>query len=133
MLTQLGEHQERIDSFGGRVVAVAPREPYQALRLAESGFTTPLLLDPDNRLRSALGVADRFPWRGVLSPRGAMAYARAARQARNSDPIWSSITERPVMLALDGEGAVVWSHIGSRIGDYPSVGECLDGLRLASS
>lgn len=133
MLTQLGEHQTRIDALGGRVVAVAPRESHQALRLAESGFGTPLLLDPDNQLRKALGAADRFPWRGVLSPRGAMAYVRAARQVRNSDPVWSSITERPGMLALTAEGAVAWSYIGSRIGDYPTVDACLDGLQQAAS
>jgi len=132
LLTQLGEHQDQIDELGGRIVAVAPREPYQALRLAESGFDTPLLLDPDNQLRKAVGAADRFPWRGVFSPRGAMAYVRAARQARNSDPIWSSITERPGMLAISAEGAVAWSYLGTRIGDYPTVAECLEGLRRAT-
>jgi len=61
-----------------------------------------------------------------------MAYVRAARQARHYDPIWSSITERPAMLALDASGAVVWSHIGQRIGDYPTADECLQGLAQAA-
>ncbi len=127
------EQKERVDALGGRVVAVAPREAYQAVRLAESGFDTPLLLDPNNQLRRALGAADRFPWRGLFSPRGVMAYVRAARQYRKSDPIWSSLTERPGMLALNAEGAVVWSHIGMRIGDYPTADACIEGLRRAAS
>lgn len=111
---------------------MAPREAYQAQRLLDDGMAVPLLLDPENRIRELLGIDERFHWKGLLSAKGAMAYVRAARQARNFDPIWRSATERPAMLAVNRHGDVVWSHIGRRIGDYPSVEECLDALKRAA-
>lgn len=128
MLSQLAEREERLDAAGVTVIGVATREDYQAQRLLDDGFPFPLLLDPEDSLRTAMGVSERFsPWR-LLHPRGAFDYVRSARQARRFDPVWAEATQRPGMVLLDGEMRITWSHFGARIGDYPAVDEIMTAI-----
>ena len=87
-----------------------------------------LLLDPDDSVRRALGITERFSPLRLLHPRGALDYVRAARQARNFDPIWAEATQRPAMFLLDVELGVQWSHVGRRIGDYPTISQIMTAL-----
>ncbi len=129
----MSERTDALDAAGVTVIGVATREDYQARRLMESGVPFELLLDPDDTLRRALGIAGRFPPWNLLDPRGALDYLRAVRQARSFDPIWAEATQRPGVVLLDVDLAVRWSHVGSRIGDYPAVAEILSAIEPGGS
>lgn len=131
MLAQLREHQNQIEAVGAQVIGVGTREDYQAQNLLDEGMPFPLLLDAENSVRAALGVSERISPLTLLNPKGAVAYARALRQARRFGPIWAEATQRPAVVVFDSKGSVVWSHLGTRLGDYPSVGECLGALSEA--
>lgn len=119
----MAERKHDLDAAGVTVVGVATREDYQARRLVGQGLPFELFLDPDDSFRRALGTVARFSaWR-LLHPAGAVDYARAVRQARSFDPVWSEATQRPGVVLFDEGLRVSWSHFGRRIGDYPSVEE----------
>ena len=117
------EARDRLATNDTQVIGVATRADYQAQDLIEAGMPFPLLLDPENDLRHRLGIAATFRPLRLLHPRGAVAYLRAARQARNFAPIWSQATQRPAVIVLNRELDVTWSHVGKQLGDYPSVEE----------
>lgn len=110
------------------MIGIGPTADYQAQALLDQGMPFPLLLDPDNLLRTAVGADDRFSIRELLNPQAAVTYWRAARQRGNSDPDWSQTTERPVVLVLDERLDVTWTYIGKKLGDYPSVDRILTAL-----
>lgn len=125
------ERQSELDAFDVQLIGVGVREDYQARNLIEGGFGVDLLLDADNAVRSALGAEDQFSrWR-LLNPVGAIAYVRAARQAKWSDPIWADTRQRPAILLLDANLDLVWSRVGNRLGDYPSADEVLHAVNSA--
>jgi hypothetical protein len=127
----LREHQDELDSIGARVLGVGTREDFQAAKLIEDGMPFPLLLDPENSVRAALGMADRFGLLRLLHPMGAVAYVKAARQAKRFDPVWGDATQRPGVAIFDSAGALSWTHLGTRLGDYPTVGSVLTALSAA--
>lgn len=128
LLTQLREAQDQLAEHDAQVIGVGPTADYQAQSLLDEGMPFPLLLDPDNALRHAVGAADRFTWRQLMNPGAVRAYWQAKRQAKNSDPIWSQTTERPVVLVLDQHLNITWTHIGEKLGDYPSIDQVLAAL-----
>ena len=113
------------------MLGVGTREDFQAKKLIEDGMPFPLLLDPQNSVRDALGMADRFGLLRVLHPRGAVAYVKSARQAKRFDPIWGDATQRPGVAIFDSTGTLSWTHLGTRIGDYPTVGSVLTAVSAA--
>ena len=124
----MGERKSELDALGVTTVAVAAHADYQAQHLMDSGIPFELLLDPAHSLRAALGIDSQFSrWR-LLHPRGALDYARAFRQTRNFDPIWSEATQRPAIVLLDRSLDPVWSYVGRRIGDYPTTTEVMGAL-----
>lgn len=114
--------------MGVQLLGVGTREPYQVDRLIADGIGVELLLDPHDRLRTALGADRRFNWWRLLHPAGATAYVRAARQAARFDPIWSEANQRPGLVLLDSDMSVRWSRMGSRLGDYPRADEVTDAV-----
>lgn len=128
LLTQLRESQEELSRFDTQVVGVATQADYQAQDLIDRGMPFPLLLDPDNVVRTHLGIEASFSWRRLLHPAGALAYVRAARQARDFQPIWSQATQRPAVVVLDGDLTVRWSYFGEQLGDYPSIEQVLGAV-----
>ncbi len=110
------------------MVGVGTREDFQARALMEAWVPFELLLDPDDRLRRSLDIPDRFEWRRVLHPLGAVEYVRAWRRAADFDPIWGEANQRPAMVLFDAEGDISWTHVGSRIGDYPTIGEVMSAV-----
>lgn len=131
MLTQLRERQNELDRLGVRMMGVGTREAYQARKLTEDGIDVELLLDPDDRVRQALDVGHRFEWWRLLHPKGATSYVRAARQAKRFDPIWAEATQRPGILLLDTDLNLIWSRIGSRLGDYPTADDVVEAVDTA--
>ena len=131
MLTQLREHQSELDHLGVHVIGVGTREAYQAQKLTEDGIGVELLLDTDDDVRKAVDADGRFEWWRVLHPKGAVSYARAARQARRFDPVWSEATQRPGLLLLDSDLKLIWHRMGTRLGDYPTVDEVIEAVDAA--
>lgn len=125
------ERQAELDAFDVQLVGVGAREDYQARKLIQGGFGVDLLLDPDNAVRTALGARDRFSRWKLINPVGAIAYVRAARQAKWSDPIWAETTQRPAIFLLDANLDLVWSRIGNRLGDYPSADDVIAAVGSA--
>jgi peroxiredoxin len=121
----LREAQQQVSGLGAQVIGVATVADYQAQALIDAGMPFPLLLDPENLLRRELGIAGRFSLARLLHPQGAVAYWRAARQAKDFGPIWSQATQRPAVVIVDDHLEVGWSHFGKQLGDYPTVGEVL--------
>ena len=125
------EHQDELNSTGAQVLGVGTREDFQAEKLIEEGMPFPLLLDPENSVRAVLGMADRFGLLRLLHPMGAVAYVKAARQAKSFDPVWGDATQRPGVAIFDSAGALAWTHLGTRLGDYPTVGSVVSALSAA--
>jgi hypothetical protein len=115
----LRERQDELDALGIGLIGVATREDYQAKKLMDQGLDVQLFLDPENGVRRALGIA-RFSWWRLLHPKGAIAYLRAMRQIKLFGPVWAEANQRPAILLLDADLNVLWSSIGSYLGDYPS-------------
>lgn len=131
MLTQLHERQSELDGLGVHVMGVGTREAYQAKKLTNDGIGVELLLDPDDHVRRALGAEGRFEsWR-LLHPKGAVSYVRAARQAKRFDPIWAEATQRPGILLLDTDLNLIWSKMGTRLGDYPTADQVVEAVDTA--
>lgn len=124
----MAERKDRLEEIGVTVVGVGTREDFQAQRLMDDWVPFELLLDPDDRLRRSLDIADRFEWRRLLHPRGAVDYVRAWRRAGDFDPIWAEANQRPAMVLFDARGRVSWTHVGSRIGDYPIIDEVMEAV-----
>jgi peroxiredoxin len=96
---------------------------YQARWLREEkGVTIPLLLDPDHRLREAVGAAKPLGLR-LLDPRGAAAYAGTLRRGFRPQAITRDTVRSPGVVILGADGVVLWTHVGTRIGDYPPLAE----------
>lgn len=119
--------------MGAEVIGVAAREHAQAQRLLDDGMPFPLLLDPEQQVRRALGTTAKMAPLQLLHPRGLRAYARALRQGRFFDVTWSEATQTPGVAVLGPELMVQWVHRGSRLGDYPAPSEVLRRLEIAGS
>ena len=66
------EAKPLIDEIGASVVGVAAKEAHQAQKLVDDGMPFPLLLDPEDELRTEIGTAARFSWLHLLHPKGAV-------------------------------------------------------------
>jgi peroxiredoxin len=124
----LRERQDELDELGVGLIGVATREDYQAKKLIDDGLDVPLFLDPENAVRQTLGVA-RFSWWRLFHPKGAVAYVRAMRQIKRFGPVWAEANHRPAILLLDADLNLLWSSIGSYLGDYPSADAVLAQTR----
>lgn len=101
---------------------------YQAQWLRhDHGVGLPLLLDPEHRVREAVGASRPLGWR-MANPRGAAAYARSLRNGFKPQRITRDTVRSPGVVVLDRDGGVRWSYIGTRIGDYPSLDEVRSAL-----
>ena len=125
------EAKDRLDQFDARVVAVGAREDYQAQKLIDDGMPFPLLMDPENQVRTRLGAVERFSPLRLLSPKGAVAYAKSLRRAKWFSLSMSEATQRPAIAVLDAQLNVTWTRIGNQLGDYPSIDEVCTELQRA--
>ena len=102
-------------------IAVGGSADYQARWLRdERGATLPLLLDPEQRVRDAVGADKPLGWR-MLNPKGGVSYARSLRRGYRPQRITRDTVRSPGVVALDRDGTVRWAYLGTRIGDYPSL------------
>lgn len=117
-----------LDARGARPVAVGGSADYQARWLRDSrGVTMPLLLDPNQALRAAVGAGANLGLR-LADPRGLAAYVGALRRGAQPQRITRDTVRSPAVVILDRSLRLRWAHVGSRIGDYPPLAVVLDAL-----
>ena len=120
-LTALDDAASRLAEHDIAVAAIGGSADYQAQWLRdERGVTMPLLLDPSQGFRDAVGAAKPLGVR-MLNPKGAAAYARSMRNGFHPQKITRDTVRSPGVVILDRYGNVCWQHVGTRIGDYPDV------------
>jgi len=120
------DHQVRLLAEAGiGAASIGGSADYQAQWLRdEKGVSMPLLLDPEHQFREAVGATAPLGVR-MLNPRGAAAYVGSLRRGYRPQSITRDTVRSPGVVILDESGAVRWQHIGTRIGDYPSVEQVL--------
>jgi hypothetical protein len=130
-LVDLDGARDRLAEWGAAAIAVGGSADYQATYLqAERGVAMPLLLDPEQSFRNYVEGASRpMGWR-LANPKGAAAYVGSLTKGFKPQKITRDTVRSPGVVILDRSGAVVWSYIGTRIGDYPPIEELL--VRLES-
>lgn len=120
---QLDSHRVELAARGVGTLIVGGSADYQAVFLREEkGVGSPMLLDPDAVFRNAVGAGKNLGVR-MLSPKGAASYVRAVRSGFGLQKPTQDAFRSPGVVVLDQAGAVVWSHIGERLGDYPAIDE----------
>lgn len=121
-------------TLGARPVAVGGSADYQARWLRdERDVRMPVLLDPEHRLRDAVGARDPLGVR-LADPRGLAAYAGALARGARPQRITSDTVRSPGVVVLDAALRVRWAYVGRRIGDYPALGDVVAVVRdLAGS
>jgi len=127
----LREARDRLEDLGARVLVVGAREDSQAQKLIDDGMPFTLLMDPENEVRRRVGAAERFSPLRLLSPKGAVAYAKSLRRAKWFSITMSEATQRPTIAVLDAQLNVTWLRIGQQLGDYPSIDEVCTELQRA--
>ena len=120
-LTALDDAAPRLAEHDIGVAAIGGSADYQAQWLRdERGVAVPLLLDPGQGFRDAVGAGKSLGM-GLLNPKGAAAYARSMRNGFRPQKITRDTVRSPGVVILDRRGNVCWQHIGTRVGDYPPV------------
>jgi peroxiredoxin len=126
-LVGLDDLTEELSALGAQPLAIGGSADYQARWLRdEKGVQMPVLLDPEQRFREAVGVG-RLGAR-LLDPRGMPSYVRAMRHGYRPQAITKDTVQAPGVVVLDAERRVVWKHVGQRIGDYPALSSVLDAV-----
>lgn len=107
------------------VVAVGGSADHQALWLRDTkGIGLPLLLDPDQQVRSLTEVGDLGI--GLLRPGGMVKYVRAfAEGARQKRPTRDA-GKAPGVAVFGPDLDLRWTHVGRALGDYPTVDELIE-------
>ena len=122
---------ERLAARGVGAVAVGGSADYQAQWLRdERGVSIPLLLDPEQAFRDAVGAGQPLGLR-MLNPRGASAYVGSLRRGYRPQKVTRDTVRSPGVVILDAAGVVRWQYVGKRIGDYPTlatIDTAIDGL-----
>lgn len=126
-LVELDRVGERLDAYGARPLAVGGSADYQARWLRDTrGVTMPLLLDPDQRVRDALGVGNLGA--RMLDPRGMVSYGRSLAHGFRPQRPTRDTVRAPAVVVLDRALDVRWSYVGRRIGDYPPLPQVLEAV-----
>ena len=112
-------------ALGARAIAVGGSADYQARWLRDNGVTMPLLLDPTQELRRAVGFGD-LTRRQLLAPRGMRKYVAAVLSGVRPQRPTSDVTKSPEIAILDAALAVRWTYEGTALGDYPPLETVLE-------
>ncbi len=125
-LVDLNAVSGTLAEHGAGAIAIGGSADYQATYLREErGVKIPLLLDPEQAFRQHVeGAAKPLGW-GMANPKGAAAYVGSLAKGFRPQKITRDTVRSPGVVILDQSGAVVWSYIGTRIGDYPPVPDVL--------
>ncbi len=125
-LAELREVHPRLSEQDVEVLAVGGSTQYQA-EMMQPEFPFPLLIDPDQQLRAAVGFGNLKPWQYLKWSsvrRYIGAYRRGARQGR----ITRDTERTPGVVILDPHLDLVWAHEGTGLGDYPPLDDVVGAL-----
>lgn len=125
-LAQLREVHPRLSERGVEVLAVGGSTQYQA-EMMQPEFPFPLLVDPDQQLRAAVGFGNLKPWQ-YLKWSGAKRYIGPYRRGARQGRVTRDTKRTPGVVILDQELDLVWAHEGSGLGDYPMRDDVLRAL-----
>lgn len=132
----VSEAQAVLDEFpdGTQVVAIAGSAAYQARWLRKTkAVTLPLLLDPDERVRSVadLGNLSTTSW---VKLKGWKNYLGSMQRGFRPQIPTSDALKAPGIVIFDRDFSVLWVHGGGTLGDYPPIDDLVSKVReLAAS
>lgn len=129
-LRELDGRAGDLAALGARAIAVGGSADYQARWLQDTGVTMPLLLDPDQELRLAIGFGS-LTRRQLLAPRGMRSYASALLAGVRPQRPTSDMTKSPGIAILGPSLDVRWTHEGTALGDYPPIDTLLAAVASA--
>lgn len=128
-LIDLDRATAELERHEAGALAIGGSAPYQAVWLREEkGVGLSLVLDPEHRFRDHVGASKPLGWR-MADPRGAAAYTRSLINGLRPQGITRDTVRSPGVVLLDQTGVVRWRHIGTRIGDYPTLDQVLAVIR----
>ncbi|MHB1499854.1 MAG: AhpC/TSA family protein [Candidatus Dormibacteria bacterium] len=117
-----------IEACGGQLLLIGNGSPEQALRFRQMkarGAT--VVTDPDRRSYRAMG-ARRSPFR--LLGRGTLrGWLAAMRMGIRPEGLQGDVLQLGATLVVDPPATVLLSHIGTSLGDHPTVESLLAALR----
>lgn len=128
-LRALDERAGDLAAIGVKPIAVGGSADYQARWLRDGGVTMPLLLDPAQRLRDAVGFGS-LSGRQLVAPRGLRSYAAAVLSGIRPQRITGDMMRSPGVAILDSTHDLRWTYEGAALGDYPSLDEVFDAVGL---
>jgi peroxiredoxin len=131
-LRALDERTDELAAAGVRPIAVGGSADYQARWLRDTGVRMPLLLDPDQRLRDAVGFGS-LSGRQLMAPRGLRTYAAAVLSGIRPQRITGDVRRSPGIAILDTSIEVRWTYEGTALGDYPSLDEVTAAAMLVTA
>lgn len=131
-LRALDERAGELHAMGVKPIAVGGSADYQARWLRDTGVAMSLLLDPDQRLREAVGFGS-LSGRQLMAPRGLRSYAAAVLSGIRPQRITADVMRSPGIAILDAKHDVRWTYEGTALGDYPSLDEVFDGASLVGT
>jgi len=119
----VSEAEAVLDQFpeGASVVGVAGSAAYQARWLRDSkGVGLPLLLDPDERVRSVadLGNLSTTSW---VKPKGWKNYLGSMQRGFRPQIPTADALKAPGIVIFDKDFEILWVHRGETLGDYPPI------------
>ena len=127
-LAQLREHHHTFTTRGAAVIAVGGAADYQAQHLQDNGYPFPLLLDPDGKLRHALGIETQLSRKELASWASIRNYVSAIRHQRQGKISRAHAEDRPAVAIVDADLRLTWGHVGTALGDYPTIDHIIAAL-----
>jgi peroxiredoxin len=131
-LRELDARATDLARIGARAIAVGGSAAYQAHWLRDTGVTVPLLLDPSQELRRAVGFGN-LTRRQMLSRRGVRNYAAAVLSGVRPQRPTADVTKSPGIAILGPALDVRWTYEGTALGDYPHLDVVLEAAAIETT
>jgi hypothetical protein len=116
----LCEKQPEFLARGAILIGVGGAADYQAAAL-QPDYPARLLLDPEGRLRGALGLDAKLSVAQMLGWQSGKRYVRSLMSTRPGRISRVHAVDCPAVVVLDADLRLVWGHEGKSLGDYPDV------------
>lgn len=108
---------------------MGPKAPHQAANLVANGYPYPLLLDPDYKLGTAIGVGRQSLAAYLFNLKAWARWLLAFVTNRRQGKITGHYSNLPGTAVVDESGEVHWVHRGTGLGDHPPVRRILQELK----
>jgi hypothetical protein len=128
MLTQLAAVHESIEAEGGAVIGVAPASAAQAKHLMSESIPFSLLIDPDQRVSSRIGLGKQSFSHFVFNVQAWWRYLKAFFSGHVQRRITGHYSNVPGVCVVDATGEITYVYKGTGLGDYPPLETVMDEL-----